>query len=264
MIEEAIDKIAELAISGYRQELVRPDGLALRSDQAIWYPGDGERPLVFSTELRARDIVCQSIGGVFEAARYLAKEGAITIAIDTGGIGVYLREREPVSTRALLQFNHTPAWRFACAGGVLTQKTLVRMLRQHFSGRISPSSLLQLVRSIRFAQSTEGGSEVKVGSESLGRSVLSRVTGAGDGEWPEEVFLSCQMYEDVPESALEPARLRMYFDVDVEKQAFILEPMAGEVSAAQGQAVTWMAGWLGERLGEAGVECEIIPGCSIR
>lgn len=115
------------------------------------------------------------------------------------------------------------------------QKQIVWKLRTEIGAdNIEPDDLLARLRSIKFASSSDGTSEVRIGRESMGAQV-NRTVMSGGTDFPDECTLTVPVYADLvlKYSRPETQKVVCAIDIDVEKQTFLLKPMPGELDRAQ-------------------------------
>lgn len=108
-------------------------------------------------------------------------------------------------------------------GLTLDQRDLIHTLRIDFAKRIVPDGFLQSIRTLKFKRDESGHADIKVGAESLGKSVLAEVVGAGS-PLPDEIQIATRVYDQFDAEYL----VRVAFDVDMTTQRFMLKTVAGE------------------------------------
>lgn len=137
-----------------------------------------------------------------------------------------LADRRDTATCVLIQ---TPQylWLSKQAGTALSQAELVRVLRITLRGCLdSESSLLALVRNLKFNRTADGTAELKHARESLGRSITATIE--GQTAVPEEVTLSVPVFENYPSSQ----RIVCAIEVFTQEEKFKLTPYPMEVRFA--------------------------------
>jgi hypothetical protein len=107
------------------------------------------------------------------------------------------------------------------------QPAFVRLLKTDLAACV-PGDLLAAVRSLKFIRNEEGKSELKHGESSLGRSVESKITGAG--AIPETFIVSTNVYANALQD--ETREVAVAIDIDMEAHQFCLSVIGDGLSNA--------------------------------
>jgi hypothetical protein len=114
------------------------------------------------------------------------------------------------------------------------QVDMIRMLRVALAGSLPlDSTLLGLLRNVRWAGTGDTSANIQHAKESMGRSITAQCVGTD--ALPEEVTLHVPVYE-LPD-ALTPQRVRCALEVLVHEQMFRLVPLAREIKRARAAAL---------------------------
>lgn len=113
------------------------------------------------------------------------------------------------------------------------QKAFVRLLKIDLAGTLDPNVLANRVRSIRFENGTVTKGVVQKQRESLGREIVSSVT--GEQEIPEEVTLTVEVFSN-PDIDFE-ASVKCAVEIDPPSGTFRLVPLPDAIQNALDQAV---------------------------
>lgn len=155
--------------------------------------------------------------------------------------------REDVATFKLLETKQ-----FELAKGLASrqfnQRDLVRVLRTTLSDSVD-ADLLPIVRKINFRATSGGTSEVQHGKESMDRSIVAELTGAG--ELPEQVVISCDLYQNLGEiDAIETSiEIPCAVEIDPDQQLFYLLPVPGVIEERQRHVGYSIDEWLRASVG---------------
>jgi hypothetical protein len=132
----------------------------------------------------------------------------------------------------------------------IKQAEFIRLLRITFAGCLGQAgNLLEVVRKIRFTVNTGGGSEIRQGKVSIGKTLEAELSGAA--ALPEYVVL------DVP--VFEAGAMAWQFEVqcaleaDAQTETFQLIPLPGCVEGALTQGEQKLASEIGRLLGDSQV-----------
>lgn len=162
--------------------LVGPDGKAdLRTSKPDWL----DAKLATPAELR-RFIA----GDEVDTSREVYLDESKVIYVQD------VNDRRDLASCDLIQ---TPQylWLTKQAGIALTQQELIRVLRITLRGCLpSDSTLLALIRNLKFQASQDGGVNIQHGRESLGKKIAAEVN--ADHEIPEEIPLMVPVFENFP------------------------------------------------------------------
>lgn len=131
-------------------------------------------------------------------------------------------------------------------GACYDHKSFVRLLRVQLAGALSPSSLLDIVRRVRFDNGAVTHSEVKRTRESLGREITASVS--AESEIPDTVTLSVPVYSTLGET--DPYPVRCTVEVDPVEGRFRLIPFPDEITRVYQLAVASIARRLAAGLSE--------------
>jgi len=106
------------------------------------------------------------------------------------------------------------------------QTQFVRLLRHTLAGRLDTCpELLPAVRQVKFTKSSQVEGDVQHGIEALGTQHRLELCGAD--RIPESVVISCDVYEPMALSL--EAQVACSVDIDLNRQAFLLQPIPGEI-----------------------------------
>lgn len=142
--------------------------------------------------------------------------------------------------RGVLKLERSSVWHVVVelatkrAGQWFEHKQFLRLLRVDLAGTLPPGVLYDRVKRVAFDNGvTVQASVTKNKTESMGRSIMSHVT--GEGEIPEEVTLEAPVYSTPGET--EKHAIRCAVEVDPARGMFCLQPLPDEVSRVEALAV---------------------------
>lgn len=256
-LKDALELVQTTAVAARRVTFERPGGMA--ADQVFQVTPGPEGPKVALVTLppSPREYQAYTVAGLVEQAIYLRRgEDTVTVFVGRDAVHAVVNERGERRDVVTLNLERSKAFT-ALLDDTLSnvgQRELIMAMRLLFPSRVTPESLLPMVRTVKFTQSSDGTSQLQHGRESLGKSVHAAVAGA-EGGWPEEAVLRCPVYQNVPGNLLEEASVRCVFDVEVQNARFTLKALPGECEQALAQANEWLAG---EIRAKAGKQIEVL------
>ena len=113
-----------------------------------------------------------------------------------------------------------------------SQADMVRLLRITFRGCLpTDSTLLALIRNLKFNLQQDGTMAIQHGRESLGKSIMTQVT--GEVKIPEEVVFQTPIYENHPFTF----PIACALEIMPHEQKFRITPYPGEVRKAMDAAL---------------------------
>ena len=126
----------------------------------------------------------------------------------------------------------------------LKQKEFIKLLRVPLAGTLTRHpNLLKSVRSVEFRQAVNGNSDLQQGKSSIGRAIMSQLTGTEN--IPEEVTLSVPVFLSV---VVNPFPIVCALDVDAACETFQLIPLPGEIEASIRSAESKLGAYLRDLL----------------
>ena len=135
-----------------------------------------------------------------------------------------------------LKISEPTAWLLDQSKKPLRQSEIVRALRIVFRAHTSrDSTLLQLLRQLKFTSNGAAEGAIRHGEESLGRSIVNAVT--GQDAIPEQTFLSFPFFSNVPSNVT----LEVAVEINASEQVFFLTPMPGELERGKKIALETIA-----------------------
>lgn len=248
MIEEAISKIAEMALQGMEVSEV-----AIQDRESQWFYDPKAGLISKPLPVPARGHKVLTFSSLKEAVeKYKDLEGAAAW-VSLNAIAVVLDDADKSRREDRLFMELSPSSVFNTLNGLqqraqIDQKDLVRMLRTDLRFTDMDVELRSLVERVKFTtnETTEG--TLKHGSDSLGLSVHAEA--AGTGGLPEEVEIKFHAYPSLHEELEDTDLLvvKCVFEVFPRERYFRLAPLPGEMERARWQAVVAIQGYLRDTL----------------
>ncbi len=207
-----------------------------------WIQNPGENAERIALEPQPRKYTAFSLDGLCGQIHHFATEGdqaaQVLALVGRGRVTVLLDENETRLHRLTMELPISRPFAFltALSNSVpkYDQKQVVWQLRTQIgSGNIEPDDLLTRFKSLKFSQSSDGGSDIAVGRESMGKQVTAQVAGGGK-DMPESCTLSVPVYADlVLDGEVQMQHIECAIDIDIAEATFIIKPMPGELERAQ-------------------------------
>lgn len=198
-----------------------------------------------SANLNPLRLIASSLGGFIAACRYLAERDDV-VALDvfvTASLMEAYPDYEAVEQavgRDRVSFAPTPTHAYAClsastpSGPKWSQKELVTHLRTTFKGMVD-DGFRKEVANLKWVQSDEERGKVEHGAESMGRDIVSNVTGAD--KIRETVELEVPFADELDRKVPWKAEVL----IDVSGRTFELRPHAGMRAGAEHDVEVWAA-----------------------
>jgi hypothetical protein len=128
----------------------------------------------------------------------------------------------------------------------LRQYDFILLLRTMFAGCLDGyPTLVESCRKINFSVGSEGGSEVRQGKASVGKSIISQIQGLNP--IPEDIDVTVQVFQNV---VVPPMSVPCALELNAENQTFQLIPYSGSVeeaiAAAEGEIGIKLESMLGD------------------
>lgn len=117
------------------------------------------------------------------------------------------------------------------------QAALVHTLRTQFHGGVAPDGFIPAIRKLRFRSADDTTNEVQHARESMGAAIEREVVAGGEA-LPEEITLTCQVFEQIDLKA----EVRCAFAIDFTNRELGIQPLAGEVDRAKRNVLLRAAG----------------------
>lgn len=243
MLKEALEFFAEQA-----READTPTRLDIADPRANWYLRGGDIVGV-PTPKAPRDHVVRSLEDFVSLANRFGEpstawysESCVVLMIDDADHRV---------ERATLPLVHSDVFKtirdLRASKSWMDQKAFVRLLRLDLASALSPVSLLNIVKNVRFDSGVAVTGKLNRTQESLGREIGSSVSTEQD--IPEGVTLTCRVYS-TPGAQVD-VRIRADVDVDPSNGTFRLIPVPDEIESVLQYAMSTIGSKLTESLGEA-------------
>lgn len=129
------------------------------------------------------------------------------------------------------------------------QKGLINLLRIDFRDCLQMcGNLVDVIRKVKFRQAQTGEAEIQHGKSSVGRALMSELT--GQGSIPETITLPLPVFKG---NFPCPATVDCALEIDSATEKFWLIPFPGEIERAYLSAEAAIALELGDRLADTGV-----------
>ncbi len=135
------------------------------------------------------------------------------------------------------------------SGTFYDQKAFVRLLKIELAGTLDPNVLANRVRSIKFENGTVTRAAVQKQRESLGREIISSVS--GEQEIPEEVTLAVPVFSNPGIEFVSAVKCAV--EIDPPSGTFRLVPLPDELRHALDLAVEYVGGQLRHAMPEVDV-----------
>lgn len=216
-------------------------------------PGwDDQRPTIerMVAEPKPRAYKAGTLDGLVDQVKYMAGLSdkkpvvfvggrAVRVVLDENGdrrdrVGLDMRDSEPFSA---LHDN--------VIDGV-DQRGLIWLLRTIFKDALVEADVLPVVRSLRFASNSDGHSNIKVGNESMGKSIDAQAAGADGVDIPETLTFRIPIYREMrsPDGKEFTADIECALDVNLMDRTFRVKPVAGSLESAWNDANAWITNLL--------------------
>lgn len=207
-----------------------------------WIQNPGENAERVELVAQPRKYSAFSLDGLRGQIDHFASEGdgsaSVLALVGRGRVTVMLDEAETRLHRLTMDLPVSKPFAFltSLANSVqkYDQKQVVWALRTQIGAdNIMPTDLLARLKSLKFTQSSDGNSDIKVGRESMGKQVVAAVVGGGK-DLPESCVLSVPVYADLVLSGeVQMQPIECAIDIDIAEATFIVKPMPGELERAQ-------------------------------
>lgn len=234
---QAIQEVERLTNDAKKPFVIQLKGIAPNEPYLVWDPK--EKGLILTRMERAPIAVTLESP---EALKEFIENPPHGFVFEGEGPALYYNEEsltlrfdESIRDNAACQLKHSPqflALRDVASQKPFRQRDFVRFLRIDLFGCFSAeSSLLPLVRNLKWTNSAEGGGNIQHGKESMGRSIEARVS--GESTIPEEVTLFVPVYENFRN--IQPVQCAI--EILTDEQAFRLTPYPMSLSNAVEETV---------------------------
>lgn len=141
-----------------------------------------------------------------------------------------LKDRRNISI-CPLQISPQYNWLLQNGGKQMSQTSIVRELRITFRNCLQSENLLGLLRSLKFNTDLSGNADLQHGRESMGKSVLAKVTGVD--ALPEETDLMMPVFNNHGKKT----GIKCAIEVFPAEQTFAITPYPQELTRAMDDAV---------------------------
>lgn len=130
-------------------------------------------------------------------------------------------------------------------------KELYQLLRTKLADAVAANhpGLIAKVGKIDVKKTQETVGEIAKGKVSLDRSMLATASGIDD--LPDELILSVPLFERPADLSDRRADVRVAFELDPERERYVLDVMPGEIARADAQADAVLAAAIGKALDQA-------------
>ena len=208
-----------------------------------WLQNPGGEAKRVRLESQPRKYSAFSLDGLCGQIDHFAAEGngsaSVLALVGRGRVTVLLDENETRLHRLTMELPISKPFAFLTTLSNTVQKynqrDVVWALRTQIGAENieSPDDLLTRLKSLKFSQSSDGGSDIAVGRESMGKQVVAAVVGGGK-DLPESCVLSVPVYADLVLSGeVQMQPIECAIDIDIAEATFIVKPMPGELERAQ-------------------------------
>jgi hypothetical protein len=235
MLKAFVDAIAGLAVSASQPKIIKDTGDPRKL--LVCHNGT-EREVDVAPPLHASTVnVFESL---YEAVERFSDEKPASIWHDRAQVVALLddddrRETVRLALRVSEQFRSLEQ-----LPGSFDQRSLVLFLKRNLAGAVDVG-LIAIFRQIDFSKREEGGTTVKHGDESLGRSIHAAIANAAD--IPEYLTVRVPVYSN-PGIVQFLVTIKLSVDIDVQRGTFELTPLPDELE----NAVRYTQEQLGELL----------------
>ena len=228
MLREALQFLTDLG-----QKAKQPTILQIPGQDDVVYVAHNNELTHYDVPAEHRDHDVALLESLFSLALKFNGEGAPCFWVSHEKV-VLVIDDEIRRDFATFHVLHSEPFKWLAEGGddEMQHRELIRVLRVLFRGCLDAHpGLLEVIRNMKFRNSSDGLSEIAVGKESMGRSIESAVSFSGAAP-PDEIILRVPLSVNMGEEFT--ATIVCHLDIDTQQAKFSLRPMPGEIDREVG------------------------------
>lgn len=247
MLEEAIDTIIDLCVKARGAKSIHLPKNGVRDHQRIRML-DAQCVPTGDVMIPPRSIQCTSIAGLSGVVSdYIndpdMQDKQVRVYVGDRRVMAILDERGDRADEAYLNIEYDVPYKRLLDGHLesIDQEDLIWELRKNYADRVD-ATFLPSIRALRFTTNQTSGVIVNHGKETKDQSIERELAGAGGsdvGAVAETVTFDVPVYEIL--NGLFHSPITCAVRIDLQRQAFTISPLPGEIVKAESSAREYIA-----------------------